>query len=63
MKLGLGVPVHATVRLHAVHEPLWAAIRADVCSGNNVTDAGVSFDVVADAPIEGRLTPLTAPEV
>ncbi|MBK9240603.1 MAG: valine--tRNA ligase [Acidobacteria bacterium] len=63
MKLGFGVPVHASVRLHAVHEPLWASICADVCSGNNVTDAAVSFDVAADAPIEVRLTPLTAPEV
>ena len=63
MKLGFGMPVHATVRLHAAHEPLWASIRADVCSGNNVTDAEVRFDVVADAPIDVRLTPLTAPEV
>ncbi len=62
LKLGFGVPVHATIRLHAEHEPLWAGIRADVCSGNNVSDADVSVDVADDAPIEARLTPLAAPE-
>jgi valyl-tRNA synthetase len=41
--LGFGVPVRARIALTPAHEPLWAAISADVLEGNNVSAADVSF--------------------
>ena len=58
LKLGFGVPVLAAIRLHDESEALWAIIEGDVYGGNNVSAAGVSFDVAESAPIEVQLTPL-----
>ena len=62
LKLGFGVPVHASIRMHPSSERLWALTKGDVCSGNNAGDAGATFDLAEDAPIEVHLTPLAASE-
>jgi valyl-tRNA synthetase len=66
LKLGFGIPMHGTIQLQSGQESLWAAVRADVLGGNNVTDAVVTFDIAADAPADAsvvvQLTPLTTPD-
>ncbi len=62
LKLGFGVPVRAAMRLHARDEALWALTRGDVCGGNNVGDADVTFDLPDDEAIVVQLTPLTTTE-
>jgi valyl-tRNA synthetase len=61
LKLGFGVPVRADIRLCASHERLWPRIQGDVCGGNNVSEALVTFGAADDAPIEVTLTPQPLP--
>jgi hypothetical protein len=40
---------------------LWPRIQGDVCGGNNVSEALVTFGAADDAPIEVTLTPQPLP--
>ena len=62
LKLGFGVPVHAAIRLHALHKSVWPVIEGDVLGGNNAIGAGVTFEMADDVPIQVQLTPQATPE-